>query len=339
MPDGADVLAPTRIPGLSDVRAVSMGASHACALRANGTVVCWGLNNDGEAGVGVAEATGHEPGGLVVRDDGSTLTGVLEIAAGGTHTCARTANELLCWGSNNAGQLGFSQAEVPSAPFALPLTLPWPGARLVALSTSYQSTCAVEAEGRVACWGRNEEGQAGIGSASPEPVTSPMPVEAAPPASAVRFTDVTSAWNHQCALGEDGQVYCFGQSSFGQLGLFPRPVGIVPRLSSPARSLGGVVEIEGGSVFTCARTGGGAVTCWGTGSSLGNGSIQADEPGTPVALNDAVVSLGDVDGASVCVRTARDEVWCWGDNTHGQLCDGTRSEARLPVRALGFPAE
>ncbi len=80
------------------------GAGHTCALLNDETVKCWGINDEGQIGGGVAST------GRVLRSSvGDPVSGlaVLDIAAGWDHTCAilKTTNEVKCWGNNSEGQL------------------------------------------------------------------------------------------------------------------------------------------------------------------------------------------------------------------------------------------
>ncbi|MFN8632076.1 MAG: hypothetical protein U0838_17675 [Chloroflexota bacterium] len=84
---------PVLVPGITTAMAIAAGSSHACALLANATVVCWGAGSKGQLGGG--SFTGSNVPVAVVG-----LTGVTSIAAGGNHTCAVLATKLVkCWGT------------------------------------------------------------------------------------------------------------------------------------------------------------------------------------------------------------------------------------------------
>ena len=73
-------------------------ARHSCALRADGTVWCWGTNLSGQLGDG-----GWEDGAFEVGDLGGE---VAMVAAGGDSSCAVVSGELFCWGDNTWGAVG-----------------------------------------------------------------------------------------------------------------------------------------------------------------------------------------------------------------------------------------
>jgi alpha-tubulin suppressor-like RCC1 family protein len=88
------------VPGLSGVVALAAGAFHSCALKTDGTVVCWGYNFNGQLGDGSTTAR-LSPTAV------PALGGVAALAAGDYHSCAlKTDGTARCWGYNASGQLG-----------------------------------------------------------------------------------------------------------------------------------------------------------------------------------------------------------------------------------------
>ena len=109
---------------------VAAGASHTCGVRAaDGKVVCWGYNGNGQAPAGPsAEA-------------------FTSVTAGGSHTCGVRASDgnVLCWGRNIEGQ-------APAGPSAEAFT---------SVTAGGVHTCGVRAsDGKVLCWGQSDYGQA-----------------------------------------------------------------------------------------------------------------------------------------------------------------------------------
>jgi alpha-tubulin suppressor-like RCC1 family protein len=98
---------PTQIAELTDVLAVSVGGSHACAIRRDHGLWCWGSGSSGQLGPGVVASTPP----FEVR------TGVVAVAAGSAHTCTLELDGLVrCFGANDAGQLGDGSVLASSAP-------------------------------------------------------------------------------------------------------------------------------------------------------------------------------------------------------------------------------
>jgi alpha-tubulin suppressor-like RCC1 family protein len=154
---------PTQVKGLTEVTMISTGGAHTCAVDRNGTAWCWGNNESGELGDGSSERR-TEP--VKVQ----RLSGVAQISAGGGylggHTCAvKRSGTAWCWGNNLSGQLG--QGSITQ-------NRPFPGRvgglkTLATVVASGRHTCAVARDGRVFCWGKNEDGQLGDSTRTDRP--------------------------------------------------------------------------------------------------------------------------------------------------------------------------
>lgn len=180
--------------------AVALGGSHQCVI-ADGSVHCWGQNNEGQLGDGTLEPrTGPT---RVVGLPGTAS----QLVSGFATTCAIASSLAYCWGAGDLGQL----ADGPGSPSPRPIAIPTaPGVRLTAMATNGATVCAVDAEGLVYCWGDNSTGLL----ATAESVRGVHQVRGLP--SAVRH--VVLGATHACALLVDGGVVCWGDSAEGQLG-------------------------------------------------------------------------------------------------------------------------
>jgi alpha-tubulin suppressor-like RCC1 family protein len=165
----ADDLQPAGlVSGLSDAVAVTAGTIFACALRRNGTVVCWGGGLAGvlEDGQPVAMC-GTSPCSLTPRPI-SGLSGVAAIDAGDEHVCALLATgDVYCWGENDEGGLGDGTTTASYVPRRVAGVGP-----ASAISAGSGFSCALEVAGSIACWGSNTFGELGDGTTadSPHPV-------------------------------------------------------------------------------------------------------------------------------------------------------------------------
>jgi alpha-tubulin suppressor-like RCC1 family protein len=185
--------APAPVPGLQGVRAIAAGTGHTCALLETGALRCWGDNGFGQVGDGTTE---QRPTPVEVKGLGGP---VRSVTAGGAQTCALLESGLvMCWGRNEAGQLGRGEADggephpVPEPVVGLPGTV----VRLTSSLAGHEMTdymrepetnpvscctagyvCALLSDGSLSCWGANREGQLGDGSRTdrPSPVTPWLP--------------------------------------------------------------------------------------------------------------------------------------------------------------------
>lgn len=144
---------------------------------------------------------------------------------------------------------------------------------------------------------------------------------------------------HSCARLTDGTVRCWGFNFYGELG-----DGTLTTRSNPVAvsGLSGVAEVAAGHRHTCARLTDGTVRCWGRNNTgqLGDGTTGFGSP-TPVAVSGlsgvAELAAGGSDsGSHTCARLTDGTVRCWGDNTSGQLGDGTTTNRSTPVAVSGL---
>lgn len=164
---------PVEVVGLSgegllhDIVAVSSGDSHTLALVADGSVIAWGSNFDGQLGNNNAPTNSPVP--VRVRDVGGVglLDDVLALSAGEFHSLAlRSDGTVLAWGNNSDGQLGNNNFPVNSPVPTEVLGVGGVGLLrdIVAIAAGQRHSAALGADGRVYTWGQNDEGQLGNGT-------------------------------------------------------------------------------------------------------------------------------------------------------------------------------
>jgi len=296
--------------------ALAAGNGHTCAALSAGVVQCWGRNDHGQLGDGT---TTSRAGPAAV---GGLSSAVVAVAAGDGHSCSlAAAGTVQCWGRNDHGQLG----DGTTVDRAVPVTVTGLTDPVTALAAGAHHTCAVTAAGGVRCWGANDSGQLGDGTASDQ--ANPVAVVGLGPG----VQSVAVGISHSCAVTSGAAVVCWGDNDSGQLGdgtTAPRatPVGVVGLAS-------GVVAATAGGDFTCALTALGGVTCWGANASgqLGDGTTTARLTAAPVnglAADVVAVSAGS---AHACAGMRGGRTWCWGRNDDGQLGDSTTMNLLTPV--------
>jgi alpha-tubulin suppressor-like RCC1 family protein len=149
-----DSAVPVRVTGISNAIAIAIGSQYRCALLSTGSIRCWG--NDGARGQ--------------VPVDVSDISTAVAVAAGDEHGCALLRDgSVQCWGDNGLGQFGIGT--VSYAPITAPSAVSGISTA-IAVSASYNHTCAVLRDGSVQCWGGNDYSKLGIGI----PVYSAVPV-------------------------------------------------------------------------------------------------------------------------------------------------------------------
>ena len=177
---------------------------------------------------------------------------------------------------------------------------------------------------------------AGLG-ATPSLVRAERQVSAAPQVpDTINFTQIAAGLNHTCLLTVSGGVKCWGVNTSGQLG-----DGTTTQHNAPVDVSGltsGVTTIAVSSAHTCALTTSGGMKCWGSNSSgqLGDGTTTDRYIPTDVSgLTSGVTAITTGD-SHTCAVTTGDAAKCWGENTSGQLGDGTTTQRHTPVDVNGL---
>jgi alpha-tubulin suppressor-like RCC1 family protein len=345
---------------LSGIVQISLGNTGACALSGSGNVYCWGHNYEGELGNG-SRFDSTVPVEVVGLNGVGFLSGITQISP----QCALSAGgNVYCWGSNSGGQLGnssssqnFSTAPVQvvgvycdstieqfgdiSGGGTSPSTLapgycdgnihPYSGflSNIAQIASNGNTSCAVSKSGNVFCWGY---ASLILGTTS---TSSGQPVEVNGVGGISRLSGITQGSVGSasiCALAGSGNVYCWGQNSFGQLGngvIYSNPWIAPVEVVAPGGTgyLSGITQISAGYLGACALSNGGNVFCWGLNNAgqLGIG-VSSPSPSSSnynsVAPLEVVGSDGNgylsnisqitTSGASCAISSAGNN-YCWGD--------------------------
>lgn len=296
---------PTRVATSAPFVQVTSGAHHTCALTAAGQAWCWGANWNGALGDNSTTARNNP---VAVQQGG---TAFVRIAAGSGSTCAQTAaGQTWCWGFNGFGQLGDGAMPVDRH---VPVAVQQRGMAYLDLTAGSNQVCGRESPRLVFCWGGNEVGQIGDDSY----VHRPTPVRVRQ--GSERYVQMSGGAFLTCALSNTGQAYCWGFNDSGQLG----DGTDTSRRTPVAVQQGGnaYVQVSAGGFYACGLTAAGQAYCWGHGTSGQMGDNSVTNRSTPVAVQQegsAYVEIG-TGFRHACGRTAAGRLYCWGDNTVGQL--------------------
>jgi len=260
------------------------------------------------------------------------------VSAGGGHTCAVLSDAMVnCWGEGDFGKLGnatTTESLIPVIPKGMPSAK--------SISAGADHTCAVHLDGKVSCWGLNDFGQIGNGKATTTTDSFvPTTVSGIEPA-----TSVSSGESHTCVLLTSGRVACWGSNSDGQLGSGKIDVNENPLDSLFPVDVAGIATstaVSAGTNHTCALLVSGTIMCWGSNTEGQLGSGKVDRDGDPVdspypinVFDIKTATAVSAGGTHTCALLTSGQVKCWGDNTYGQLGDGTPFNSSTPVTVIGF---
>lgn len=344
---------PRPVNGMRGVTAVSLalGTDHSCALTDAGAVWCWGGNLSGQIGrsgnLSVAQTV---PVALDIRDGSGAPVTFTSITAGNAHTCAvSTGGVAWCWGADDKGQLGRNNASDGSSAPA-PVHSGDMGT-VRSISAGGDHTCAISSNGRVWCWGNNEDGRLGVG----DHLTRRKPVAVVEtngfPGGGV--TQVEASDFHTCAATTPGSVFCWGSNTFGRIG---NPAGTSAKLPTKVQGHPGIVQhgnavdfkadrVSLGVEHSCAwRESDGMAWCWGRGlfGQLGDGAPtstvmlpRARVKGETVLLEPTGAIEALSSGSNhVCTINTGGMAFCWGMNLLGQLGETTFVNHAQPAMVL-----
>jgi alpha-tubulin suppressor-like RCC1 family protein len=299
------------ITGLSGNKSSGTGR-HTCALQSSASATCWGTNIYGELG-----DASYAPSAVPVQV--SAITSLAAIAVGNAHSCALSSlGKAYCWGWNADGQLGTGDTTTRDSPVAVV-----GGLVFTTLALGTYHSCGIAASSHVYCWGGNPDREYGIDTTG----ASLVPHLAS---DTLLFGRIAAGTYHSCGLTTDGRAFCWGGNHEGQLG-----TGDTASALTPQPVAGGhlYAEIAAGSYHTCAVATTGTTYCWGY-----NATSQLGIPSTtqlsriPVATFGSIGFVGLSAGyGHTCGLTSGGDLYCWGDNSAGQLGNGTRIGGPTPV--------
>jgi hypothetical protein len=303
------------VPALSNVAllAPAMSDYWDCASLTNGTVECWGVANSfGQLGNGTT-MTSTTPVAV------TGLANVTQVCAGADHACALSGSRVYCWGNNSNGQLGNGTTTNSSTPVQV-MSL----AGVESIACGGLHTCAITNNlfAIVECWGSNAFGQLGNNTTT----DAHAPVQAN---NLNGIVQVATSQNGTCALRADGTVFCWGANGNGAVG-----IGTFANAPVPTKvALTGVQQIASQFDTFCARRSDGTVWCWGTDQfgdvGDGSGAVAITAPVQVMGLPaSASISAG---GGNACSLGTDLSFECWGENTSGQLANGSLYSAFVPV--------
>ncbi len=316
---------------------LSLGNSHTCIVTTNGGAKCWGSNGGGELGNGTTSFQNN----LTPVDVTGLTSNIKTISSGNSYTCALTsAGGVKCWGDNHNGQLGDGTTTRRTTPVdVVGLT-----SGVKDIFAGYLSTCALTTSGGVKCWGNNQAGQLGNGGvvdSSSNAFINPLmaPYYKSTPSDVIGLTSgvisVSIGVNHACALTTAGAVKCWGVNVNGELGNSAYNSSNTPVNVTGLTS--GVVAISSGYEQTCALMASGGIKCWGANYKGQLGDNTTTKRNTPVNVTGLTSGIKSISSGSyhACALTTAGGIKCWGDNSKGQLGDGTITQRISPIDVVG----
>jgi alpha-tubulin suppressor-like RCC1 family protein len=323
---------PVQVGSLTNWSKVSAGVDHAAAIKTDGTLWTWGLNNAGQLGL-------NDVGGYTYRSSpvqvasGTTWS---KVSAGNIYTVAiKTDGTLWAWGYGGNGQLGQNNNTANiSSPTQVGTLTTW-----TSVSAGCKGTDGIKTDGTLWAWGYNAYGTLGQNNTTSR--SSPVQVGSTIPAynndTAILWSSVAAGQNSGAAIKSNGTLWMWGKNDYGQLGQnnltyrsSPTQVGSLTTWSSVYNS---------GSVTFAIKTDG-TLWAWGYGGSgLGYGALgqgNTDDRSSPTQIGSlttwSTVSISAGSATSALGIAANGKLYAWGGNSYGQLGLNDQSYRLLPVQ-------
>ena len=318
---------PVAVSGVSGVSEVTAGDISSYALTSSGTVYAWGNNTFGQLGDGTTTTST-----IPVQVPG--LSDVDQIAAGNDHVLALNSDGTVeAWGLNNAGQLGNGSTASSDTPVTVQGLSDVVQVAAGGLPGWAGHSVALKSDGTVWTWGYGKHGQLGQGANASNPVPTQVP-------GLTGIVQIAANGDNTYALKSDGTVYAWGDDGFDQIG---NP-GAANNQNTPlqVQNLSDVVAITADGTAALAIKADGTVWAWGDNNTgeLGDGAVCGKYCVTPVQAV-GLTSTAEVAGGYVhsLAETIAGAVYAWGNNSSGQLGNGTLIAATEPTLVPNLTAE
>ncbi|WP_415331908.1 RCC1 domain-containing protein, partial [Clostridium perfringens] len=267
---------------------VSAGADNISAIDSEGNLYIWGRNDFGQLGNGTTTRSGTP---IKVNGNGAigTSTKIVSVSAGADSISAiDSEGNLYTWGRNDYGQLGNGT----TTHSIKPIKVNGNGAigtstKIVSVSAGEDSISAIDSEGNLYTWGRNQYGQLGNGTTTHS--TKPIKVNGnGAIGTSTKIVSIATAYFNISAIDSEGNLYTWGRNQYGQLG------------NGTTTSSGTPIKVNG------------------------NGAIGTSTKIVSIATGYDSISAIDSEG----------NLYTWGGNRFGQLGNGTKDDSYLPSETL-----
>ena len=357
----------TLIPDLN-VLSLSVGADNSFVIDAKGKLYGWGKNDSGQIGDGTTE----EKINPVEVDMTGVMKDsyVVSVNSGDFHTCAvDSIGKVYCWGENEGGQLGNGTTENSYVPVEVDMTGDLAGKIMAKVSVGARYSCVLDTEGTVYCWGLISDSvvsnpskvdlenpavslsvsnsnactldEAGKIRCWSQKNPVPQAVDVSGVLKDIKIIDVQAGYSHLCALDDTGRIFCWGDNHRGQLGngrniVHPfsdnTPVEVVKESELENNRIS---FISCADEYTIATDEQGKFYFWGDyREGLGEYDfipfLEKDD-----SFNEKNIIHLDSGRDYRCFLNKDGSIYCWGDNTYGQLGNNSTDSSDIPVKVNG----
>ncbi|MBY0463675.1 MAG: Ig-like domain-containing protein [Burkholderiales bacterium] len=307
---------------------VGAGEFHSVALRSDGTLWAWGFNRNGQLGTG-NNASQAAPTAVGKDTDWTS------VAVGANHTMAiKKDGTLWAWGQNFFGQLGMGNTSDLNVPTVVP-TLSMPelvdGKTVAvdvvwsAVSAGAEHTLARDSKGRIWAWGRNFNGQLGLGTTTDVSVPTQI-------GTATNWASVAAGGKHSLAIRSDGALFAWGSNFYGQLATTNGSATEVDsNVPVKVGTDGDWAAVAAGAAHSLGIRTNGTLWVWGANGDgqLGDGTLTPKASVTQIGSGRNWLKLSAGPYTSFAIQT-NGLLYGWGRNVDGQQGNGAYTPVLAP---------
>lgn len=319
------------------ISSVAIGYRNACLLSKEGSILCWGQNATGAAGISdILDPQVFEPTPInITLPFGEFFK---KVDSDGIHACGLTsANDLYCWGSNDQGQLGIDSLDpfedVPTKVDTSSLAM---GEYFIDIAAGYLHNCALSSLDKVYCWGINTKGEVGNSTGTAK-YLKPVLTDLSALGAGEKPIKLYSGYFNNCIISNLNKTYCWGSNPNGNIGIgvtggnYNTPT-LLTDFSLPNKYF---KSLAMGFYFSCGIANNNLAYCWGRNNrgQLANGSLIDEN--TPAQVMSSIqfksINVGDYHS---CALSVDDQLYCWGSNQLGQMGNNASPTSDFMVPTL-----
>ena len=303
--------------------AIATGEQHTCA-QTNTEVFCWGNSAYGAAG-----SSPDSSGVTLIKFPNQNIKKIQGLTLSNFASCALVDGTAFCWGFNNGGRFARAQNTLQSAstPVEIEMKGPLLGREMQSIELGSDFACAL-ASGALYCWGANNAGQLGSGNLTANHIPGPVTGKQLAPGNTYSLSVASS---RSCAVAS-GRVYCWGYD----------PISTINKgvLSTPTEVGAEFNDIEFASTLKMRGDSERGSYTLHSNSKAYNYVPEFSESLNPLSFPTAVSNLGVLAGSEISDYVKKSsnecfvnstEIFCRGQNSRGQLGNGTTNFSDVPI--------
>lgn len=285
---------PTLVSSSNKFRAVKTSNYHACAIGEDEKVYCWGR-------------LGHELGNILgsstIPTKISNNESFVQLILSEENSCGITADSFLrCWGRNNNGELGLGNA---ASRYTVQSPQNWQDQKVKSVAAGEEHICAIQENGDLYCWGRNQNYQFGESGNAEEYL--PKHIKAGQ-----KFEKVYAGGDHTCVIDAIEQVHCWGANLYGQTGQLNDVLSSNSEFAKEKFTYLSIGDDRGEDQgHVCAVLKEDGLKCWGA-NGFGQLGIGKDD-----IFGRSFYKFKKISAAyyNTCAIDLEDKAYCWGANS------------------------